>query len=178
MRTTATQPTLLDKNALRTPSDLPESDRKKVANTISKLAADAFALYVKTKNFHWHIAGPNFRDYHLMLDEHADQIFATIDPLAERCRKLGQQTLHSIGQIAKLTSIRDNDLEFVSAYDMLIELMEDNKSIAAAMRDAHANCEKANDVATASILEVYIDETERRTWFLFEAANAASQGGH
>lgn len=166
------------KSALFTPSDLPEKARGTVAAALNPLIADAFALYLKTKNFHWHISGPNFRDYHLMLDEQSDQIFATIDPLAERVRKLGQPTLRSIGHVAKLTRVADNDSEFVTPYDMLVELLADNKKMAAAMRDAHEKCDEANDVASASLLEVYIDETERRVWFLFELANAASQGGH
>jgi starvation-inducible DNA-binding protein len=166
------------KDALFTPSDLPEKARGAVAAILNPLIADAFALYLKTKNFHWHISGPNFRDYHLMLDEQSDQIFATIDPLAERVRKLGQPTLRSMGHVGKLTRILNNDKEFVTPYDMLVELLNDNKAMAASMREAHGKCDDAKDVATASLLETYIDETERRIWFLFESANAASQGGH
>ena len=135
-------------------------------------------LYVKTKNFHWHMSGPNFRDYHLLLDEQGDQIFASIDPLAERVRKLGRKTLHSLGEISKLARIKDNDADFVEPYDMLVELMEDNKAMAAAMREAHECCEDNKDSGTASLLEVYIDETERRTWFLFECARGLDESGH
>ena len=164
--------------ALDTPSDLPKSATKAIAAEVNSLVADAFALYLKTKNFHWHMSGPHFRDYHLMLDEQSDQIFATTDPLAERARKLGQPTLRSIGQIAKLARIKDSDAEFVSPYDMLVALMNDNKAMAAAMRKTHDLCDDHKDVGTASLLEVYIDETERRTWFLFEAARGADAGGH
>lgn len=155
---------------LATPTDLPNDSARAVAKALNGLLADAFALYLKTKNFHWHISGPHFRDYHLMLDEQADQIFATTDPLAERVRKIGGKTLRSIGNVAKVQSLKDNDEEFVAPRDMLLELMEDNKKVAHAMRAAHKLCDDHDDVATASILEVYIDETERRTWFLFEAS--------
>lgn len=167
-----------DKSALNTPSDLPAEATKVIAESLNKLAADAFTLYVKTKNFHWHMTGPHFRDYHLLLDEQADQIFASIDPLAERCRKLGQPTLHSLAEIAKLSRIKDNGREFVSPYDMLCELVEDNKGMAAAMRGAHELCEDKKDPGSASLLEVFIDETERRTWFLFEAARGSDPSGH
>ena len=164
--------------ALLTPTDLQEKDTKAVAHALNGLVADAFALYVKTKNFHWHMSGPHFRDYHLMLDEHGDQIFASIDPLAERVRKLGQRTLHSIGHIAQRKSIADNDADFVPPAMMLTELLNDNKAMAANMRAAHEVCDDAKDVASASLIEVYIDETERRTWFLFEAARGADNTGH
>jgi starvation-inducible DNA-binding protein len=164
--------------ALDTPTDLSRDATKELAAAINKLAADAFALYLKTKNFHWHMSGPHFRDYHLMLDEQSDQIFATIDPLTERVRKLGQTTLRSIGHVAKLARIRDNDADFVSPFDMLCELVDDNKTMTAAMRKTHELCDEHGDVATASLIEVYIDETERRTWFLFEAARGADPGGH
>lgn len=163
---------------LQTPTDLEPDDVEKVAKVINGLLADAFSLYMKTKNFHWHVSGPHFRDYHLMLDEHADQIFASTDPLAERVRKIGGKTLRSIGDIMKLRRIQDNDADFVSAADMLGELLADNKAMAAAMRDAHDVCDEAEDVATASLLEDLIDQTERRTWFLFEASRAADQSGH
>jgi len=178
LQTKATNGKDTNRAALNTPSDLSKDATKAVAAEINKLAADAFALYVKTKNFHWHISGPHFRDYHLLLDEQSDQIFAMIDPLSERARKLGQRTLHSIGQIAKLSRIKDNDADFVTPFDMLNELMEDSKNLAAAMRKAHELCDDKKDLATASLLENYIDETERRTWFLFEAARTADEGGH
>jgi starvation-inducible DNA-binding protein len=164
--------------ALSTPSDLGDNATAAIAAELNKLAADAFALYVKTKNFHWHMSGPHFRDYHLLLDEHGDQIFAMIDPLAERARKIGRPTLHSIAEIAKLTRIKDNSAPFVSPADMLDELVSDNKSFTASLRAAHEVADKQNDSATTSILEVYIDETERRTWFLFEASRGADTSGH
>ena len=153
-------------------------DNHKISKALNVLVADAFALYLKTKNFHWHISGRHFRDYHLMLDEQSDAIFATTDQLAERVRKIGGITLRSIGQIAKLQTIQDNNEDYVPPREMLRELMQDNKHITAAMRKAHEVCDEAGDVASASILENFIDETERRTWFLFEAsrqegANAA-----
>lgn len=154
--------------ALDTPSDLDEQGREKVAEAINRLVADAFALYIKTKNFHWHMSGRHFRDYHLLLDEQADQIFATIDPLAERVRKLGANTIRSVAHIAQLQRVKDNDEDFVTAPDMLRELEMENRKMAKNMRDAHQIADDAEDVATASLLEVYIDETERRTWFLFE----------
>jgi len=166
------------RSALNTPTDLPKQATTAIAAELNILAADAFALYLKTKNFHWHVSGPHFRDYHLMLDEHADQIFATIDPLTERVRKLGQPTLRSLGHVAKLTRVADNNSDFVSPFQMLNELVEDNKKMAAAMRKAHGLCDDHKDVATASLLEVYIDETERRTWFLFEASRGADDTGH
>lgn len=167
-----------DRAALQTPSDLTGKQTAAVAEAVNGLVADAYVLYLKTKNFHWHIAGPHFRDYHLMLDEQADQIFASIDPLAERVRKLGHKTLHSLAEILKLTSLSENTADFVSPYDMLAELLGDNKSVAKAMREAHKVCDDNDDVATASLLEVYIDETERRTWFLFEASRSADASGH
>ena len=164
--------------ALNTPTDLPNDSAAAVAAALNGLLADAFALYLKTKNFHWHVSGPHFRDYHVMLDEQADQIFAATDPLAERVRKIGGRTLLSIGQITKLQSLKDNDKDFVAPLDMLRELMEDNKKVAHAMREAHKLCDDKEDVATASLLEIYLDETERRTWFLFEASRAADDTGH
>ncbi|WBL80002.1 DNA starvation/stationary phase protection protein [Bradyrhizobium xenonodulans] len=154
---------------LDTPTDLPPDGVKKVSEALNVLLADAFALYLKTKNFHWHISGRHFRDYHLLLDEQSDQIFATTDQLAERVRKIGGTTLKSIGQVAKLQTIKDNNEDYVPPREMLRELMQDNKQVAAAMRKAHEVCDEAGDVASASILENFIDETERRTWFLFEA---------
>src|SRR5271166_2008594 len=156
-------------NALATPTDLSENGVKAIAGALNGLAADAFALYVKTKNFHWHMSGPHFRDYHLLLDEQGTQIFEMIDPLAERVRKLGQTTLHSIGHIGKLQSVKDNDVAFVGPLAMLSELADDNKAFAASQRKTHELCDDNGDVASASLLEVWIDEAERRTWFLFEA---------
>lgn len=153
---------------LHTPSDLKEADRTHLADVLNPLVADHFALYLKTKNYHWHMSGRHFRDYHLLLDEQADQIFAVIDPLAERVRKLGEQTIHSIGQVSSLQRVRDNDEAFVAPIDMLTDLLNENRTLAHNMREAHEDCENANDIATASLLEVFIDETERRAWFLFE----------
>jgi starvation-inducible DNA-binding protein len=155
---------------LDTPTDLPHEAVEKISASLNKLLADAFALYVKTKNFHWHVSGRHFHDYHLMLDEQSEAIFATTDQLAERVRKLGGVTLRSIGQISKQQSIKDNDEEYVPPREMLRELMEDNKHVAAAMRKAHELCDEHKDTGTASLLETFIDETERRTWFLFEAS--------
>ena len=155
---------------LDTPTDLAADGVDKVTKALNGLLADAFALYLKTKNFHWHVSGRHFRDYHLLLDEQSDQIFATTDQLAERVRKIGGRTIRSIGEIAKLQSIKDNDEDYVPPIEMLHELMNDNKKMAAAMRKAHDVCDDAKDVASASILENFIDETERRTWFLFEAS--------
>ena len=162
---------------LDTPTDLPQAAVDKISASLNTLLADAFALYLKTKNFHWHVSGPHFRDYHLLLDEQSEQIFATTDDLAERVRKIGGTTLRSIGQISKLQTIKDNDESFVPAHDMLRELMNDNKQVAASMRECHELCDKHDDVASASILENFIDETERRTWFLFEASRAAADNG-
>jgi starvation-inducible DNA-binding protein len=157
---------------LSTPTDLEPKGVEEIVAAINPLIADAFALYLKTKNFHWHLATSHFRDYHLLFDEHADQIFATIDPLAERVRKIGGTTLRSIGHVAALQTVQDSDEEFVAPLEMLKRLMEDNKSMAAHMREAHEVCDDNKDVATASLLENFIDETERRTWFLYEAAQA------
>jgi starvation-inducible DNA-binding protein len=163
---------------LDTPTDLDDKAVKEISDALNGILADSFALYLKTKNFHWHMSGPHFRDYHLMLDEHADAIFATTDPIAERVRKISGTTLRSISHISKVQSLRDNNDEFVGPNDMLRELMNDNKAVAAAMRKAHDICDKHEDVASASLLEVYIDETERRTWFLFEASRGADATGH
>jgi len=154
---------------LRTPTDLGANATRDIAAALNLLLADTFALYLKTKNFHWHMSGPHFRDYHLLLDEQADQIFATTDPIAERVRKLGGTTLRSIGEISRLQRILDNEADYVSPLDMLAELREDNRGLIASMRGAHATCEEHGDVATTSLLEVWIDEAERRAWFLFEA---------
>ena len=155
---------------LDTPTDLPPAAVEKLSTALNTLLADAFVLYVKTKNFHWHVSGRHFHDYHLLLDEQSEAIFATTDQLAERVRKIGGTTLRSIGQISKLQTIHDNDEEYVPPREMLRELMEDNKHMAAAMRMAHQLADDNEDSGTAGLLETFIDETERRTWFLFEAS--------
>ena len=155
---------------LDTPTDLPLAAVDKLSAALNALLADAFALYLKTKNFHWHVSGRHFHDYHLMLDEQSEAIFATTDQLAERVRKIGGTTLRSIGQVSKLQTIHDNDEEYVPPREMLRELMEDNKHMAAAMRKAHQLADDNEDSGTAGLLETFIDETERRTWFLFEAS--------
>jgi starvation-inducible DNA-binding protein len=142
---------------------------KNLSSVLNALLADAFALYLKTKNFHWHMSGPHFRDYHLLLDQQGDQIFAITDDIAERVRKVGGTTIRSIGQIAKLQRLTDNDQEFVPARDMLLELHADNKALVESLRAAHEVTSKANEYATTSMIEVWIDEAERRAWFLFEA---------
>jgi starvation-inducible DNA-binding protein len=157
------------KAPLATPSDLGAEATKNISGALNALLADVFALYIKTKNFHWHMSGPHFRDYHLLLDEHGDQIFAMTDDIAERVRKLGGTTIRSIGQIARLQRLADNDAEYVDPQDMLAELREDNRALATSMLEVHGLCDDENDVATASLLEVWIDETQRRVWFLFEA---------
>jgi starvation-inducible DNA-binding protein len=164
--------------ALAVPTDISENAAKAIGVALNGLAADAFALYVKTKNFHWHMSGPHFRDYHLLLDEQADQIEDAIDPLAERARKLGQTTLRSIGHIAKLQTIQDNDEACVEPGAMLRELEADNRAMASAMRKAHELCDDNEDAGTAGLLETFIDETERRAWFLFEANRGADGSGH
>jgi len=168
----------LERSALLTPTDLNRKATKNIAGAMNAILADVFALYLKTKNFHWHLSGPHFRDYHLLLDEHADQIFAMSDPIAERVRKLGENTVHSVGEIGRLQRVRDNDAEYVEPEDMLAELMEDNKTLAARLREAHNVCEEGRDIATASLIEVWIDETERRTWFLFESHRRGDSTGH
>lgn len=155
---------------LATPTDLRSAATRDITAALNVTLADVFALYVKTKNFHWHMSGPHFRDYHLLLDEQADQIFAMTDVVAERVRKVGGLTIRSIGQIGRLQRIMDNDAEYVSALDMIAELREDNKTLLGALRTAHDVCEEHGDVATTSLIEIWIDETERRLWFLFEAA--------
>ncbi|MGH8093258.1 MAG: Dps family protein [Chthoniobacterales bacterium] len=153
---------------LATPTDLTRSATKDIAGAMNAILADVFALYMKTKNFHWHMSGPHFRDYHLLLDEHGDQLFAMTDPMAERVRKIGGLTLKSIGHISRLQRVLDNDADYVEPSDMLAELQEDNQTLAARLREAHNVCDEHRDVATASLIEVWIDETERRTWFLSE----------
>ena len=162
----------MNKNAsvsgLRTPTDISAQDAASIAEALNRLVADHFALYVKTKNFHWHMSGPHFRDYHLLLDDQSTQILATVDPLAERARKIGEPTVKSVGAIARLTTVKDNDEEFVAPRQMLKELAHDNESLAASMRAAHGRCDKASDSGTAGLLETFIDEAETRIWFLFE----------
>ena len=155
---------------LDTPTDMPKDAVGKISAALNVLLADAFALYLKTKNFHWHVSGRHFHDYHVMLDEQSDAIFAATDQLAERVRKLGGTTLRSIGQVSKWQTIKDNNEDYVPPREMLRELMEDNKHIAGAMRKAHELCDELGDSGTAGLLETFIDETERRTWFLFEAS--------
>jgi starvation-inducible DNA-binding protein len=164
--------------ALDTPTDLDDAAVKAVSQALNGLLADSYALYLKTKNFHWHVSGPHFRDYHLLLDEQAADILAATDDMAERVRKIGGTTLRSIGHIAKLQTIEDNDADFVAPAMMLQELMNDNKHVAAQMRKAHDVCDEHEDIASASLIENWIDQTEKRTWFLFEAARNASNSGH
>ncbi|HEX3871638.1 MAG TPA: DNA starvation/stationary phase protection protein [Pirellulales bacterium] len=169
MATTRTAPQNGRVNAhLKTPTDLSPDGVAAISEELRGLLADVFALYVKTKNFHWHMSGPHFRDYHLLLDEQSEQIFAMTDDLAERARKIGGTTLRSIGDIARHQRLHDNDEEFVAPHDMLAELSTDNQQLTRSLRSAHAVCDEHNDVATASLIEVWIDETERRTWFLSE----------
>jgi starvation-inducible DNA-binding protein len=155
---------------LITPTDLGAEASKDIAGGMNAILADVFALYLKTKNFHWHMSGPHFRDYHLLLDEQADQLYAMTDPIAERIRKTGGSTLRSIGHIARIQRIKDNDAEYVDPLDMLSELREDNKTLAARLREVHEVVDEHRDIATASVIENWIDETERRTWFLFESS--------
>ena len=155
---------------LTTQTDLSGNAVPEIAEALNGLVADSYALYTKTKNFHWHVSGPHFRDYHLLFDDQATEIFATVDDLAERVRKLGARTVHSIGEIARLSTIKDNDKDYVSPQDMLTELMNDNKAVIKRMRVAHDIADKHEDVATASILENFIDQAEKRNWFLFEAS--------
>ena len=154
---------------LATPTDLGANATRDVSGGLNILLADVYALYFKTKNFHWHVSGPHFRDYHLMLDEQADEIYAMGDPIAERVRKLGGTTLRSSGHAVRLQRLSDNDADFVTPADMLAELRDDNQQFVSRMRQAHVVCEEHNDVATASLIEVWIDEAERRVWFLYEA---------
>ena len=163
---------------LRTPTDLTGDATRDITGAMNAILADVFALYLKTKNFHWHMSGPHFRDYHLLLDEQSDQIFAMTDPIAERVRKIGGITLHSIGDIARSQRVMDNDADYVEPLDMLAELRDDNQQLAARLREAHGVCDEHRDVATASLIEVWLDETERRAWFLFEAGRGAETSGH
>lgn len=168
----------LQDRPLATPTDLAPKATRDIAAALNPLLADVFALYLKTKNFHWHVSGPHFRDYHLLLDEQGSQLFAMTDAIAERVRKVGGRTLHSIGEIAHLQRVLDNDADYVEPSDMLAELREDNKALAAHLREAHAVCEQYEDIASTSLIENWIDETERRTWFLFEASRNADASGH
>jgi len=161
-----------------TPTDLSAEATRDIAGAMNAILADVFALYLKTKNFHWHLSGPHFRDYHLMFDEHGDQLFAMTDPVAERIRKIGGSTLKSIGHICRLQRVLDNDAEYVDPEDMLAELCEDNKLLAARLRESHNVCDEYRDLATASLIETWIDETERRSWFLFEASRREITSGH
>ena len=164
--------------ALDTPTDLSPEAVKAVSEALNTILADSYALYLKTKNFHWHVSGPHFRDYHLLFDEQAAAILANTDDVAERVRKIGGVTLKSIGQISKTQTIDDNEDDYVSPSEMLRELMNDHKKIVAFMRDAHGICDDHEDVATASLIEVWIDEAEKRLWFLFEAGRTADSEGH
>jgi starvation-inducible DNA-binding protein len=155
--------------SINPPSGLAGNAAQDISGALATLLADVFALYIKTKNFHWHMSGPHFRDYHLLLDEQGEQIFAMTDDIAERARKIGGPTLRSIGQISRLQRVLDNDADYVTPEDMLAELRDDNRQLAASMRETHGFCDDQGDVATASLLETWIDETERRVWFLFEA---------
>jgi starvation-inducible DNA-binding protein len=163
---------------LKTPTDLKSNATKDIADALNAILADTFALYIKTKNFHWHVSGPHFRDYHLLLDEQADQIFASTDMIAERVRKVGGNTLRSIGDISRQQRLADNDAPYVDPDDMLAELRDDNQRVVASMREAHGLCDEHEDVATASLLEVFIDEAERRVWFLYEASRRGDPSGH
>lgn len=161
---------------LKTPSDLSSNAIKDISAALTTLLADVFTLYMKTKNFHWHMSGPNFRDYHLLLDEQSEQVFAMTDPMAERARKIGGTTLRSSGHVARLQRLKDNDAEYVTPLDMLAELRDDNKQLVEYMRETHSLCDEHEDVATASLLENWIDETERRVWFLFETTRTGNSG--
>jgi starvation-inducible DNA-binding protein len=159
---------MLQKTLVRIPTDLSENAVHDISEALKLLLSDAFALYLKTKNFHWHMSGPHFRDYHLMLDDQSDQIFAMTDAVAERARKIGGTTVRSIGQISRLQRIADNEAEYVEPLDMIAELRDDNAKLTHNMRETHSLCDEAGDVATASLLENWIDEAEKRIWFLFE----------
>jgi starvation-inducible DNA-binding protein len=167
----------LVKAKLATPTNLDSAAVRDISAALTTLLADMFALYIKTKNFHWHVSGPHFRDYHLLLDEQSDAIFGATDAIAERVRKIGGSTLRSIGQISQRQRILDNDADFVTPLDMLAELRQDNLQLAASMRETHSLCDEHGDVATASLLENWIDEAERRTWFLFEASRGVESRG-
>jgi starvation-inducible DNA-binding protein len=159
---------MLDRASLKTPATLSEKTSHDISRALLPLLSDVFALYLKTKNFHWHMSGPHFRDYHLMLDEQGEQIFRMTDAIAERARKLGGTTIRSVGQVSRSQRIVDNDAEYVKPVDMIAELRDDNAMLTQNMREVHSLCDEAGDVATASLLENWIDETEKRTWFLFE----------
>jgi starvation-inducible DNA-binding protein len=163
---------------LDTPTDLGSNATRDISGALNALLADVFALYMKTKNFHWHVSGPHFRGYHLLFDEQGDQLFAMTDEIAERVRKIGGMTLHSIGNIARLQRISDNDADYVDPLDMLAELREDNQTLIAEMRRVHDLCDEENDVATASLIENWIDEAEKRVWFLFESSRRGDATGH
>jgi starvation-inducible DNA-binding protein len=163
--------------ALQTPSGFSQTAVRDLAAALNALLADVFALYLKTKNFHWHVSGPHFRDYHLLLDQQAGQIFALADPIAERVRKLGSTTIRSIGHVSRLSRVLENDAEYVTPMDMIAELHEDNGQLAKRLRQAHGLCDEHGDVATASMLEVWIDEAEGRAWFLFETGRHAATPG-
>lgn len=163
---------------LNTPTDLDPKDVRKIAEGLTVLLSDLFALYIKTKNFHWHVSGPHFRDYHLLLDAQSEQIFSIIDAVGERARKIGGTALRSLDQAAKLARVPGNEAEYVSPLEMLKELRDDNKALTAHMRELHSVTDEANDVATTSQIEEWIDQSEERTWFLFEATRNASDGGH
>jgi starvation-inducible DNA-binding protein len=176
MKTADYSPRLLDDDfatALRTPSDLAEKVDQ-IQRAMNPILADVFAMYLKTKNFHWHMSGPHFRDYHLLLDEQASQLLAMTDQIAERLRKIGASTLHSVGHVSRLQRVEDNDAQYVEPSDMLVEVMNDNVSLAARLRDAHEMCDRHRDIATASLIEVWLDETENRIWFLFEATRGST----
>jgi starvation-inducible DNA-binding protein len=164
--------------ALDTPTDLSDEAVREISEAVNAVLADSFALYLKTKNFHWHMSGPHFRDYHLMLDEQGDQLFAMTDPIAERIRKLGGTTLRSIGHISRTQRVLDNDADYVEPSDMLAELRDDNTTLAASLREAHEMADKHDDVGTTSLLETFIDAAEKRVWFLFEASRRADSTGH
>ena len=176
MRANKAQPQSRDTLAQRrrspliTPTDLGSKASTDIAGGMNAILADVFALYLKTKNFHWHMSGPHFRDYHLLLDGQADQLYAMTDPIAERIRKTGGSTLRSIGHIARIQRVKDNDAEYVDPLDMLAELREDNQELAARLREVHSMVDEHRDIGTASLIESWIDETERRTWFLFESS--------
>src|SRR5438445_7048760 len=174
-KTDAAELHLRERNALERPTDLDRKGVSEISSSLCRLLADVFALYLKTKNFHWHMSGQHFRDYHLLLDEQGDQLFAMTDPIAERVRKIGGLTIKSIGHISHLQHVLDNNADYVDPSDMIAELADDNKTLAARLREAHNVCEEHRDIATASLIEVWIDETERRTWFLSEIKRGRSQ---
>lgn len=170
--------TIRSDEKLKPPGTLGDNAIREISAALTALLADSFALYLKTKNFHWHVSGPNFYGYHLMFDEQAAQILAATDDMAERARKIGGTTLRSLQQAASMTRVEGNDADFVEPADMLAELVQDNRAFAAALKAVHELCDEHGDVATASLIEVWIDQTERRTWFLFEASRPAMTAGH